>query len=143
MKMVKGGRGGRIKRMDTGESGNPKGRPKKGFSAFIAECRAAGYEQVSLADVVEAYRFLMSLPVSEVFRIAGDPARERAAGDTSNEYPVIIRRVAAELMGKRGQEMLKQMLDRTDGMAAQKIEAEHTFNNTVRYKLPDGTEIEI
>ena len=143
MRTVKGGRGGEIHIPEKGESGNPKGRPKKGVSAFVQEMKAAGYEPASPTDIVEAFQFLVNLPVHMVMEIAGNTMQERALGDTSNTYPVIVRLVAGQMLSKRGQEMLKQVLDRTMGQAAQKAEVEHTFTNTAKYTLPDGTVIEI
>ena len=143
MRTVKGGRGGEIHIPEKGESGNPKGRPKSGVSAFVQKMKAAGYEPASPTDIVEAFQFLVNLPVHMVMEIAGNTMQERALGDTSNTYPVIVRLVAGQMLSKRGQEMLKQVLDRTMGQAAQKAEVEHTFTNTAKYTLPDGTVIEI
>lgn len=143
MRTVKGGRGGEIHIPEKGESGNLKGRPKSGVSAFVQEMKAAGYEPASPTDIVEAFQFLVNLPVHMVMEIAGNTMQERALGDTSNTYPVIVRLVAGQMLSKRGQEMLKQVLDRTMGQAAQKAEVEHTFTNTAKYTLPDGTVIEI
>lgn len=142
MKKVKGGRGGEIHIPEKGESGNPKGRPKSGVSAFVQEMKAAGYEPASPTDIVEACQFLVGLPVHKVMEIAGNTMQERALGDTSNTYPVIVRLVAGQMLSKRGQEMLKQVLDRTMGQAAQKAEVEHTFTELAKFKLPDGTVIE-
>lgn len=142
MKKVKGGRGGEIHIPEKGESGNPKGRPKSGVSAFVQEMKAAGYEPASPTDIVEAFQFLVGLPVHKVMEIAGNTMQERALGDTSNTYPVIVRLVAGQMLSKRGQEMLKQVLDRTMGQAAQKAEVEHTFTELAKFKLPDGTVIE-
>ena len=143
MRTVKGGRGGEIHIPEKGESGNLKGRPKSGVSAFVQEMKAAGYEPASPTDIVEAFQFLVNLPVHMVMEIAGNTMQERALGDTSNTYPVIVRLVAGQMLSKRGQEMLKQVLDRTMGQAAQKAEIEHTFTSTAKYTLPDGTVIEI
>ena len=142
MRTVKGGRGGEIHIPEKGESGNPKGRPKSGVSAFVQEMKAAGYEPASPTDIVEAFQFLVGLPVHKVMEIAGNTMQERALGDTSNTYPVIVRLVAGQMLSKRGQEMLKQVLDRTMGQAAQKAEVEHTFTELAKFKLPDGTVIE-
>lgn len=126
-----------------GESGNPDGRPLKGFKAFLHECKGKGYEQVSQAEVVEAYTYLMGLPVADVMRIAGNPRTEKERGDNANQYPVVLRLVAAEMMGKRGQEMLKQVLDRAFGQSVAKEESEVKMTTSTKYRLPDGTEIDL
>lgn len=143
MRKVKANNGGTLHIPEKGETNNPKGRPRKGFSAFLHECREQGYDQVTLGEVVEAYQYLMGLPVSEVMRIAGDPLREKQVGDTSNQYPALIRRVAAEMMGKRGQEMLKQVLDRAFGQSVAKEESEVNIKMSTKYCLDDGTIIEL
>ena len=129
--------------MEKGETVNPNGRPRKGFKAFLHECRERGYEQVTLGEVVEAYTYLMGLPVSEVMRIAGNPRIEKEKGDATNEHPVVLRLVAAEMMGKRGQEMLKQVLDRAFGQSVEKSESETKMVMTTKYILDDGTILEL
>ena len=142
-KVIKQPHGGAIFQADKGETKNPNGRPRKGFKAFLHECREKGYEQVSLAEVVEAYQYLMGLPVSDVMAIAGDPLNEKRTNDTTNQHPALIRRVAAEMMGKRGQEMLKQVLDRAFGQSVEKSESETKMVMTTRYVLDDGTVLEL
>jgi len=50
---------------------------------------------------------------------------------------------AVEMMGKRGQEMLKQVLDRAFGQSVAKEESEVKMTTSTKYRLPDGTEIEL
>ena len=142
MKKVKQPHGGGISLAEKGDVLNPKGRPKKGVSAFVQEMKAAGYEPASPTDIVEAFQFLVSLPADKVMEIAGNPVQEYALGNAANKYPIIVRLVAGQMLSKRGQEMLKQVLDRTMGQAAQKAEVEHTFTELAKFKLPDGTVIE-
>jgi len=142
-KVIKQPHGGAIFQADKGETKNPNGRPRKGFKAFLHECREKGYEQVTLGEVVEAYTYLMGLPVSEVMAIAGDPLNEKEKGDATNEHPVVLRLVAAEMMGKRGQEMLKQVLDRAFGQSVEKSESETKMVMTTKYILDDGTILEL
>jgi len=143
VKKVKQPHGGEISLAEKGDVLNPKGRPKKGVSAFVQEMKAAGFEPATPTDIVEAFQFLVSLPADKVMEIAGNPVQEYALGNAANKYPIIVRLVAGQMLSKRGQEMLKQILDRTMGQAAQKAEVEHTFTNTAKYTLPDGTVIEI
>lgn len=142
MKKVKQPHGGGISLAEKGDVLNPKGRPKKGVSAFVQEMKDAGFEPASPTDIVEAFQFLVSLPADKVMEIAGNPVQEYALGNAANKYPIIVRLVAGQMLSKRGQEMLKQVLDRTMGQAAQKAEVEHTFTELAKFKLPDGTVIE-
>lgn len=142
MKKVKQPHGGEISLAEKGDVLNPKGRPKKGVSAFVQEMKDAGFEPASPTDIVEAFQFLVSLPADKVMEIAGNPVQEYALGNAANKYPIIVRLVAGQMLSKRGQEMLKQVLDRTMGQAAQKAEVEHTFTELAKFKLPDGTVIE-
>ena len=143
MKKIPQPHGGAINRAEKGDVLNPTGPKPKGFKAFLHECREKGYEQVTLGEVVEAYTYLMGLPVSEVMRIAGNPRIEKEKGDATNEHPVVLRLVAAEMMGKRGQEMLKQVLDRAFGQSVEKSESETKMVMTTRYKLDDGSIMEL
>ena len=111
-----------------GQTGNPSGRPKKGFAAFAAYCRGKGYEKATDKDIEEGFTLLMQLPLSEVMAIAGDFNSDRLPESTevkkpdTNEHPAILRMIAKEFTGKRGQEMLKQVLDRVFGTATNRQE---------------------
>lgn len=114
--------GGTLTRPDKGETANPNGRPPKGFRGFARYFKEQGYEEVSEAMVREAYMMLLDLPASEVLKIAGNPVTEFKQGDVANQAPAVLRMVAQQFFGKRGQEMLKQVMDRAFGTATSNVD---------------------
>ncbi len=96
-----------------GQSGNPKGRPPKLVSFLNKELQKEGFEPVSNAHVIDAYRTLLNLPLSKIVNIASKE---------TDEYPMLYKLVAKELTGKRGAEMLGKLLDRAYGRPSQSIE---------------------
>ena len=120
-------------RWNKGESGNPQGRPKKVFSVIIAEMKERGIEPATPSNVADIYQYLLALPLSEIIKIAGTPKEE-------NGLPAIMRIAAKELIGKRGLEIMKEMLDRANGKAKTSLEVSNpdgTMKQTIIFS--DGT----
>lgn len=92
-----------------------QGRKPRVFSQIATEFKELGLERATPEIVAEAYEYLLALPLSEVIEIAGKPREE-------NDLPSIYRLVAKEMIGKRGQEMIKEMLDRAHGKAKTKVD---------------------
>lgn len=111
---------GKVNQFNKGESGNPKGRPKKAFSALATQFKALGYESATPVRIREAYELLLGLPLRSVIEIAGTPRDTESEKD--NDYPAILRIVASEMIGKRRFEMVREMLDRTIGKPKQDID---------------------
>ena len=82
------------------------------FSEIALAFKASGIERATDAIVKEAFEYLLSLPLSEVIAIADSPKVE-------NDLPSMYRLVAKEMIGKNGQRMIEQMLDRAHGKAKQ------------------------
>lgn len=104
-----------LKPFQKGESGNPNGRPKKVFSVILAEMKAQGIEPATPSNVSDIFQYLLALPLSEIITIAGKPQEE-------NDLPAIMRIAAKELIGKRGLEILREMLDRANGRSKQAMD---------------------
>lgn len=85
------------------------------FSALAKEFKERGIERATAATVEEAYQYLLALPLSEVIEISGSPKEE-------NDYPALLRIAAKEMIGKRGLDVLKEMLDRANGRPRQAID---------------------
>jgi hypothetical protein len=116
-----------------GQSGNPNGRPKKVFSVIIAEMKERGIEPATPSNVADIYQYLLALPLSEIIKIAGSPKEE-------NGLPAIMRIAAKELIGKRGLEIMKEMLDRANGKPKSSVELSNpdgTMKQTIIFS--DGT----
>lgn len=125
-----------LKPFKKGQSGNTRGRPKKIFSAISFELKAKGYEPAKIENVREIFEFLLALPMSEICEIAG------SKNGPDNGYPALLRIVAAEMLGKRGFEIINSMLDRAYGKSVEKKEVQKEIILS-RYVLPDGTVINL
>lgn len=97
-----------------GQSGNPKGRPKKLVSTILAELKEEG-ELVTRSLVEQTYQVLMSLTQEQLTRIASD-----------KKQPMINRIVSKEMLGKKGFEIIEKMMDRANGKPAIKADVDHT-----------------
>ena len=96
---------------DKPERINRKGAPPKTMTLVLKELKAAGYERVTPAMVVEAYEILLGLPEAKIKEIILDPAQMMS-----------LRIVGKAMLSVKGGEMLEKMLDRAHGKATQKTE---------------------
>jgi len=92
-----------------GQSGNPKGQPKKVLSRVNEQLREEGYTAASANNIVEAYSILINIDEERIKSIISD-----------NSYPMLMRIVAKEMLSKNGAEMIEKILDRAHGKAIQK-----------------------
>lgn len=94
-----------------GESGNPKGRPRRLISALVKELREQGFENVTAGRLIEVYEMLLGLPASKLKEIMQD-----------EDQPVILKVLIKGLTGPKGVDVLEKMLDRAHGKAKQVVE---------------------
>lgn len=87
------------------------------FSSIAADWKQQGFERATPARVKAIYEYLLSLPLKTVLEIAGNP--KDSVAEQTNEYPALLRLVAKEMVGRRGLDMLKEMLDRAHGKPKQ------------------------
>ncbi len=107
------------------ENINTNGRPRKLISFINTELKTDGYTPASKDEIVEAYLTMLNLPFSKIKEI----------GNSGNDnYPMLYKLVAKEMLGNKGQEMLEKLLDRALGKNQQYID--HT---TKGEKLPMPT----
>lgn len=95
-------------RWKKGESGNPKGRPKKLFKQLADELSKEGYERVTAQQVRESIEMILGLDEQALKRIQADP-----------DQPVLFKILIKGMAGKRGVETIEKMLDRVHGRPTQ------------------------
>lgn len=106
-----------------GQSGNMKGRPPKLVHHINEELKAEGYEPVKNAQVLDAFQTLINLPISKIAAIANkeisykDESGKIVYLQQGDNYPLLYRLAAKELLGTRGGEYLEKLLDRSFGKA--------------------------
>lgn len=111
------------------ENINKKGRPPKKLVSIInRDLKNEGFAEVTKSEVTEAFLTLLNLPLSKINEIAKQE---------NDEYPFLFKFVAKELLGNKGQDMLKEILDRGLGKAKENIE------QTVNKKINDSDREEI
>lgn len=91
-----------------------RGRKPKIFSALLKEMKASGIEPASPENIRDCFMYLLALPLTEVWAIAGTSPQ-------SNDYPTIMRIAAKELLGKNALQVLREMLDRAHGRSTQTV----------------------
>ena len=105
-----------------GQSGNPKGRPKKMVSKILDQLREQG-EQVTRNMIKNIYQVFLSLPQKKLSEISKDKT-----------YPMMYRILAGEMLGDRAFDIMEKMIDRANGKAlvmqeiAQNIDQKTSFD---------------
>lgn len=94
-----------------GERLNPNGRPPKLLSSLMIELKSKGYEQVKPVHVLEAYELMLGLSEDEVTRLVNDI-----------EQPMIVRVVGKAYLGRRGFQVLEEILNRVHGRSQQSLD---------------------
>ena len=108
-------------RFKPGQSGNPKGQPKKILSRINMELIKEGFEPASGTNVIEAYNILINLTEERIKTIITDASS-----------PMFLRIVAKEMLSKGGPEMIERMLDRAHGKAITKVAQTNTAGEDVQ-----------
>lgn len=94
-----------------GQSGNPKGRPKKTVKAIIDHFKDSGLEIPPPSEIKEAYLVLVTMQEEELQAMIKDKTA-----------PMLFRICATNILSKKGFDILEKMLDRAIGKATQKTE---------------------
>ena len=95
----------------SGQPTNLGGRKPNTLNAFVAKLKEEGYERASAKEVIDAYEYLLTLPMEKLNELANDP-----------KQMVIIKHLAFLLHSKdnkRAFDIMEKMLDRAHGKAAQ------------------------
>lgn len=109
-----------------GQSGNPRGRPRKLFSDLAKELKEQGYENVTPSRLVEAYEMLIGLPASKLKEIMQD-----------EDQPVVFKILIKGLTSSKGVDVLERILDRAHGKARQIVEIDN-LREKVQALFPFG-----
>jgi len=103
---------GLMNQFEKGESGNPKGRPRKLVSHVLAELKEKGVDPVKPVDIVAIYEQLLNVTQEEITDLVNDV-----------DAPYSIRLVAAAMTQKnRGFEIIERMIDRAHGRPKNELE---------------------
>lgn len=94
-----------------GQSGNPKGQPKKSIRSVVDDMKAEGYSVPTANDIVDMYKATMNLP---------EEALKARINDKSQ--PMLVRIVAKNILGGKGFDIAERMLDRSIGRASQTMD---------------------
>lgn len=94
-----------------GQSGNPKGQPKKSIRSVVDDMKSEGYSVPSTSDIVEMYKTIMAL---------SEEALKARINDKSQ--PMLVRIVAKNILGGKGFDIAERMLDRSIGRASQTMD---------------------
>lgn len=109
-----------------------RGRKALLFSQIIKQWKDAGYEQAGEENVRKVYEFLLSLSLPEITAIAG--VDNKWNFKPGNDYPIMIRIAARDLLKPRGFEIVQEMLTRAHGKPKQQVD--HTSGGE---KISGGT----
>ena len=126
-------KGNNLKPFKKGQSGNPKGRPKKTFTKFMEEIKEEGYELVSRAMFTEAIDALLGLDEKKLADIIKDMER-----------PMTLRIVARAMLEKNGVAILEKLLNRSHGMPTKQIHdtpVEDNYIDIEKYKTMSMEEL--
>ena len=103
-----------------GQSGNPKGRPKKFVTKVLTELQNEKGEKVSRQNIVDIYQVMLSLTKDDLVDLAKD-----------DEKPFIYRIVAKEMLSKRGFDVIETMLNRANGKPMVLKEIKHELSTSI------------
>jgi hypothetical protein len=101
-----------------GQSGNPKGRPRKLLRSLVLELKNAGYERADGLTVVEAFEVMLNLPEEEVKKLVAD-----------SSMPMSVRIVGKSMLSPKGFEVVQTMMDRAHGKAKQQVDMAATVTS--------------
>lgn len=113
------------KKFKKGQSGNPKGRPRKSFATINKELKAKGIDKLSKADLLDAYALIFNSTEDDLVEIAKD-----------KNTPYALKIIILELNDKRTR--AKAMQDYRDYAFGRAVENIDINNNVTLFELPSN-----
>jgi len=98
-----------LKPFKKGQSGNPKGRPKKSVAAVLSALEAEGHEEVTAEQVRATMGRMLNLTRAELVKMGND----------EKNTPIMDALIARGLAGKDGLKAMNEFIDRMHGKARQ------------------------
>lgn len=96
-----------------GETGNPKGRPRKFVSQVLDDLAKEGYTPITKSQVEQTYKNMISLGEDKLREMAGD-----------KKLPMLFRILAREILTKRGFDVAERMIDRVHGKPKENLKVD-------------------
>lgn len=123
--MNEGGTPENLKKWGKGQSGNPKGRPKKRYTEHIADIKNKGYQAPTRTEYFDMIGLLLTMEEDDLKDFAKDKSR-----------PYWVRLIIIDMNSKNTrQKMMSDYRDWLFGKAKQEVE------QTVNGGKPDKVEI--
>jgi hypothetical protein len=119
-KLIPGKNGGKVMQWEKGESGNPKGRPKK----LVPSMKVEGYKLTEINDTIQS---IISMTVEELKKVWDNP-----------KSTILEKTVAGALkksLEKGNLESVETLINRVYGKPKEKIEMETKGETNIRIQI--------
>jgi len=107
------------------ENINRTGLNRKLISTVNKQLIEEGFTPANKSEIIETQLILLNLPLSKVVEIAKMD---------NDEYPLLWKLTAKEIIGKRGFDALKEIYDRTMGKPKQESEVKIEGGLTIKWE---------
>lgn len=107
----KGGAPENLTPFKKGQSGNPKGCPKKTIGAVNQQLEAEGYKEATPTEIKSCYLRLINTEIPNLEKLVKD-----------EEQPALVRIVGKAILSGKGFDIIERMLDRSIGRAQQSMD---------------------
>jgi hypothetical protein len=119
-KLIPGKNGGKVMQWEKGESGNPKGRPKK----LVPSMKIEGYKLTEINDTIQS---IISMNMDDLKKVWNDP-----------NATILEKTVAGALrksLEKGNLESVETLLNRVYGKPKEKLDVESKGTSTIKIEI--------